>query len=74
MWVIVLVTVGLATGPNVGVVTESGLFADRATCERELAEKVPAVLEPDLRAAWERGERVYACVRLSGAGDVELVR
>ena len=67
MWVVVLVTVGLAIGPSAEVILAGGLHPDRAACEAAVAANVPTALDAEPRADGERGERAYVCERLRGS-------
>jgi len=64
MWAAVVVMLGLLTGPEALPITEAGTFSSEAACQAAIAKAVPATLDAETRAAFERGERRYVCVRV----------
>ena len=64
MWAVVVVGLGLLTGPNIVPVTDAGTFTTEAACQASIAAAVPSSLDADARAEFERGERRYICVRV----------
>ena len=64
MWVAVVVMLGLLTGPEAIPITEAGTFTSEAACQAAIARAVPATLDPEARAGFERGERRYVCVKV----------
>lgn len=70
MWAIVVVTLGLLTGPQTFVVTDAGTFPDKAKCETAMSEGLRTGLDndPELKAAYQDGYRQYVCVRVEETG------
>jgi hypothetical protein len=66
MWTIVVVLVGMLTGPQTFVVTDAGTFADQKTCQAAIKASVPAKLDAKSKAEYSGGYRQYVCVRVHG--------
>jgi hypothetical protein len=65
LWAIVVVLVGMLTGPQIFVVSDT-TFNSKAECEAKIAASVPSTLEPKVKKEWEGGYRTYTCVRVHG--------
>lgn len=68
MWAIVVVMLGLLTGPKVYVVTDAGTFATKPKCEAAISAAVPSDLKGASKAEYEAGYRQYVCVRVDKHG------
>ncbi len=64
MWAAVVVMLGFLTGPEAIPITEAGTFTSEAACQAAIARAVPATLDAESRAGFERGERRYVCVKV----------
>lgn len=66
MWTIVVVLVGMLTGPQTFVVTDAGTFKDQKSCQAAIAASVPSQLDAKSKAEFAGGYRQYTCVRVHG--------
>lgn len=68
MWAVIVVSIGLLTGPQALVVLQDGSYKSQESCQAAIDRNVPSKLEPEDRDAWQRGERQYVCVRVDQQG------
>jgi hypothetical protein len=68
MWAIVVVHLGLLSGPQALPITDAGTFKSEAACAAALKAAIPAKLDVPSRAEFDRGERRYVCVRVNEHG------
>ena len=68
MWTIVVVLVGMLTGPQTFVVTDVGTFGDQKACQAALKASVPSKLDAKTKVEFAGGYRQYVCVKVHGTG------
>jgi hypothetical protein len=68
MWAVIVVSIGLLTGPEAVVVLQDGSYKSEQTCQAAIRANVPAKLDAAAKAAVQRGERRYVCVRVAENG------
>jgi hypothetical protein len=68
MWAVIVVSIGLLTGPEAVVVLQDGSYKSEQSCQAAIRANVPGKLDAAAKAAVQRGERRYVCVRVQEHG------
>jgi hypothetical protein len=67
MWAIVVVLLGMLTGPQTFVITETGTFPNQQACQAAIKASVPSKLDAKSKTEFAGGYRQYVCVRVHDA-------
>ena len=65
MWAVVVVFIGMISGPRAIAVTDAGTFKSEAECQAAIRAAIPSKLDGAARAEFTRGERRYVCVHVT---------
>jgi hypothetical protein len=64
MWAIVVVTLGMLSGPEALPIVDAGTFATEDACKVALGAAVPGSLDANVKADYEQGYRRYVCIKV----------
>lgn len=65
MWAVVVVFIGMISGPRAIAVTDAGTFKTEQECQAAIRAAIPSRLEGAAKAEFTRGERRYVCVHVT---------